>query len=78
MASLLLNMNIKVIEVDEIMNIGKCAIDLVDQIELSDFTDKSGHKLIMNDSYIKLRESIHKFNELLEKCNNYEFVDMSK
>ena len=78
MSSLLLNMNIKVTDVDEIMNIAKCAFNLVDQIELSDFRDESGHKLKMNDSYIKLKESIHSFNDLLEKCNNYEFVDMSK
>jgi len=78
MSSLLLNMNIKVTDVDEIMNIAKCAFNLVDQIKLSDFTDESGHKLIMNDSYVKLKESIHKFNYLLSKCNNYEFVDMSK
>jgi len=78
MSSLLLNMNIKVTEVDEIMNIAKCSIMLSDQIELSDFTDESGHKLKMNDAYVKLRESIHVFNNLLAKCNNYEFVDMSK
>jgi len=78
MSSLLLNMNIKVTEVDEIMDIAKCSIMLSDQIELSDFTDESGHKLKMNDAYIKLKESIHKFNDLLSKCNKYEFVDMSK
>jgi len=78
MASLLLNMNIKVTEVDEIINIAKCSIMLSDQIELSNFTDESGHKLKMNDSYVKLKESIHIFNDLLAKCNKYEFVDMSK
>jgi len=78
MSSLLLNMNIKVTEVDEVMNIVKCSIMLSDQIEMSYFTDESGHKLKMNDAYIKLRESIHTFNDLLEKCNKYEFVDMSK
>jgi len=78
MSSLLLNMNIKVTDVDEIMNIAKCSIMLSDQIELSDFTDESGHKLIMNDAYVKLKESILVFNDLLGKCNKYEFVDMSK
>jgi len=78
MSSLLLNMNIKVTEVDEVMNIVKCSIMLSGQIEMSDFVDESGHKLKMNDSYVKLKESIHAFNNLLEKCNNYEFVDMSK
>ena len=78
MSSLLLNMNIKVTEVDEVMSIAKCAFDLVDQIELSDFRDESGHKLKMNDSYVKLKESIHIFNDLLAKCNKYKFVDMSK
>jgi len=67
MSSLLLNMNIKVTEVDEIMNIAKCAFDLVDQIEMSDFTDESGHKLKMNDSYVKLKESIHAFNGFIRK-----------
>jgi len=74
MASLLLNMNIKVTEVDEIMNIAKCSIMFSDQIEMSDFTDESGHKLKMNDSYVKLKESIYVFNDLLAKCNKYEFV----
>jgi len=78
MSSLLLNMNIKVTEVDEVMNIAKCAFNLVDQIEMSDFTDESGHKLKMNDAYVKLKESIHAFNDLLSKCNKYEFVDISK
>jgi len=78
MSSLLLNMNIKVTDVDEIMNIAKCAFNLVDQIEMSDFTDESGHKLKINDSYVKLKESICVFNDLLGKCNKYEFIDMSK
>ena len=78
MSSLLLNMNIKVTEVDEVMNIVKCSIMLSGQIEMSDFVDESGHKLKMNDSYVKLKESIHIFNDLLAKCNKYKFVDMSK
>ena len=78
MSSLLLNMNIKVADVDEVMNIAKCSIMLSDQIEMSDFTDESGHKLKMNDAYVKLKESIYVFNDLLSKCNKYEFVDMSK
>jgi len=78
MSSLLLNMNIKVTDVDEVMSIVKCSIMLSDQIEMSDFADESGHKLKMNGSYIKLKESIHVFNDLLAKCNKYEFVDMSK
>jgi len=82
MASLLLNMNIKITEVDEFMQVAKCIIALTDQIEgselSSEFTDKHGHKIEMNKSYIDLKESIHKFNEVLAKCNKYELVDMSK
>jgi len=44
MSSLLLNMNIKVTDVDEVMSIVKCSIMLSDQIEMSDFADESGHK----------------------------------
>lgn len=78
MSSLLLNMNIKVTEVDEIMNIGKCAMDLTDQIEMNEYTDELGHKLIMNITYTELKEAFHKFNEVLAQCNKYEMVDMSK
>ena len=75
MTSLLMNMNIKVTEVDEVMDIVKCSIKLMDQIELSEFVDESGHKLKMNDSYVNLKESIHVFNNVLEKCSKSEFVD---
>jgi len=75
MASLLLNMNIKVTEVDELMDIVKCSINLTDQIEMSEFTDRHGHKIEMNDSYVKLKESIHKFNNLLANCNKSELIE---
>lgn len=75
MTSLLMNMNIKVTQVDEVMDIIKCSIALTDQIEMSEFVDRHGHKIEMNDAYVKLKESIHKFNELLANCNKSEFVD---
>ena len=78
MASLLLNMNIKITEVDEFMQVAKCIIALTDQIEMNEYTDKLGHKLIMNIAYTELKEAFHKFNEVLAQCNKYEMVDMSK